>query len=70
MAKGHTPDVWATPDIVVAIRADEITKSPLHTAGGLALRFPRLMAFRDDKKPEQATTVGEVEELFKQQKKR
>ena len=70
VAKEHTPDVWATPEIVVAIRADEITKSPLHTAGGLALRFPRLMAFRDDKKPEQATTVGEVEELFKQQKKR
>ena len=70
VVKEHTPDVWANPEIVVAIRADEITKSPLHTAGGLALRFPRLMAFRDDKEPEQATTVGEMEDLFKQQKKR
>ena len=70
VAKEHTPDVWAEPRIVVAIRADEITKSPLHTAGGLALRFPRLMAFRDDKNPEQATTVAEMEELFRQQRKR
>src|SRR3990172_3612876 len=70
VAKEHNPDVWAEPSIVVAIRADEITKSPLHTAGGLALRFPRLMAFRDDKNPEQATTVAEMEELFRQQRKR
>ncbi|MDP2735728.1 MAG: ATP-dependent DNA ligase, partial [bacterium] len=70
VAKELTPDVWADPEIVVAIRADEITKSPSHTAGGMALRFPRLMAFRDDKEPEQATTVQEVEELFKQQRKR
>jgi len=70
VVKEHAPDVWADPSIVVAIRADEITKSPLHTAGGLALRFPRLMAFRDDKTPEQATTVAELEELFKAQRKR
>lgn len=70
VSKEHTPDVWADPKIVVAIRADEITKSPLHTAGGLALRFPRLMAFRDDKEPEQATTVTEVEKLFLDQRKR
>ena len=70
VVKEHTPDVWAEPKIVVAIRADEITKSPLHTAGGLALRFPRLMAFRNDKTPEQATTVAEVEKMFRDQKKR
>lgn len=70
VVKEHFPDVWAEPSIVVAIRADEITKSPLHTAAGLALRFPRLMAFRDDKTPEQATTVAEVEKLFRQQRKR
>ncbi len=75
VVKGLTPDVWADPSIVVAIRADEITRSPMHTAGaredepGLALRFPRLMAFRDDKNPEQATTVSEVEKLFRQQRR-
>ncbi|MGB9883367.1 MAG: ATP-dependent DNA ligase [Microgenomates group bacterium] len=52
-------DVWLEPAIVVEIRADEITKSPVHTAG-LALRFPRLERFREDKKPEQATTLTEL----------
>jgi DNA ligase-1 len=31
--KGVSPDVWMEPDIVVEIRADEITRSPIHTAG-------------------------------------
>lgn len=60
--KGLMPDLWVPPRIVVEIAADEITKSPLHTAG-LALRFPRLVNFRDDKSPEDATTLGEVKKL-------
>ena len=80
------PDVWVNPEIVVEIKADELTRSPVHTAGrimkasksgsafdvdvpGYALRFPRLERFRDDKKPEDATTLKEVEEIFKLQKK-
>jgi DNA ligase-1 len=59
-------DVWIKPAIVVEIRADELTKSPVHTAG-LALRFPRLERFRDDKKPEDATTLKEVEKMFSAQ---
>ncbi len=59
-------DVWVTPGIVVEIRADEITKSPTHTAG-LALRFPRLERFRDDKNPQEVTTLKEVEKMFKSQ---
>lgn len=53
------PDVWVEPKIIVEIAADEITKSPSH-AGGIALRFPRLIRFRDDKGPEQVTTWKEV----------
>ena len=80
------PDVWVNPEIVVEIKADELTRSPVHTAGrimkpsksgsafdvdvpGYALRFPRLERFRDDKKPEDATTLTEIEEIFKLQKK-
>ncbi len=55
-------DVWVEPEIVVEIAADELTKSPVH-AGGLALRFPRLIKFRDDKGPSQSTTWKEVEEI-------
>jgi len=61
-------DVWIMPKIVVEIKADEITKSPTHTAG-LALRFPRLERFRDDKKSEDVTTLNEVKKLFKNQNK-
>ena len=53
------PDVWVTHDLVVEIVADEITRSPLHTAG-VALRFPRLERFRDDKEWNQATTYQEL----------
>lgn len=59
-------DVWVKPKIVVEIKADEISKSPVHTAG-LALRFPRLERFRDDKKPDQSTTLKEVEKMFQNQ---
>ncbi len=65
--KNYTPDFWVMPSLVVEIAADEITKSPTHTAG-LALRFPRLINFRDDKTPEQATTLKELQKLFEMQK--
>jgi DNA ligase-1 len=70
-----TPDVWVEPRHVVAVLADEITRSPVHTAGrdeqgrGLALRFPRVVGFvRADKSAEDATTTSEIEEMFTQQR--
>jgi len=62
-----TPSVWVEPKIVLEVLADEITKSPNHTAG-YALRFPRVIRFRDaDKRAEDATTLQEVIELFQHQ---
>ena len=60
--KNLQPDVWCSPAIVVEVEADNVTRSPIHTAG-LALRFPRLIRFRDDKDVEEATTVKEVKKL-------
>jgi len=57
-------DVWIMPKIVVEIKADEITKSPTHTAG-LALRFPRLERFRDDKKSGEVTTLEELQSMVR-----
>lgn len=65
--KNLKPDVWTKPSLVVEILADEITKSPIHSAG-LALRFPRLINFRDDKYPKDATTLKELAHLFEMQK--
>jgi len=56
------PDVWMSPELVVEIAADEITKSPNHTAG-VALRFPRLVKFRDDKNWTDATTISELDKF-------
>ena len=62
-----TPSVWVEPHIVLEVLADEITVSPNHTAG-YALRFPRVIRFRDaDKRPEDATTLQELVELYQQQ---
>jgi DNA ligase 1 len=58
-------DVWAKPKIVVEVHSDEITKSPMHTSG-LALRFPRLLSWRE-KQPQDATTVIELEKMFQKQ---
>lgn len=57
--KDLEPDFWVKPSLVVELAADEITKSPKHTSG-YALRFPRLIRFRDDKGIKQATTLGEI----------
>ena len=70
------PSVWVEPQLVLEVLADEITRSPTHTVGkvgaepGYALRFPRLVSFRErDKKPEDATTVQELIELYQSQGK-
>ncbi len=65
--KNLKPDLWCLPKIVVEIEADNITKSPIHTAG-LALRFPRLVRFRDDKRANQASSLEEVKKLYELQK--
>ncbi len=62
VAKALIPDVWVEPSLVVEVAADELTTSPQHTAG-LALRFPRLVRFRPDKKWQDATTLVEVKQL-------
>lgn len=53
------PDIWVHPDLVIEVAADEITRSPNHTAG-VALRFPRLITVREDKSWQDATTVEEL----------
>mgnify|MGYP001588482132 CR=1 FL=1 len=61
------PDIWVAPKVVLEILSDEITISPRHTSK-YSLRFPRLVRVRDDKNPEQATTIFELEKLYKMQR--
>ncbi len=68
------PDYWVSPEFVIEIAFDEITKSPTHMSAknligsGLALRFPRLIQERPDRLPEDATTSEEIVEMFNKQK--
>ncbi|MFH4285050.1 DNA ligase, partial [Acinetobacter baumannii] len=62
---------------VITVLADEITRSPVHTCAqdengvGLALRFPRVVGgVREDKSPEDATTVEEIRRMYAMQKRR
>ncbi|MBD3328906.1 ATP-dependent DNA ligase [Candidatus Dojkabacteria bacterium] len=66
------PDVWVNPEVVAVVEADEISRSKVYPAGkgelgfGLALRFPRLKVWdRADKGPEEATSLGELIELYR-----
>lgn len=70
------PDVWFEPSVVLEVVAAEITLSPIHTAAkdvlregaGLGIRFPRFTGrVRDDKTPEQCTTVTEIVEMYNMQ---
>jgi DNA ligase-1 len=69
------PDYWFAPKYVLEVLGSEITQSPAHTCNwdaqekrGLSLRFPRFRRWRDEKSPEQATTVSEVADMFRHAK--
>ncbi|MDF2958061.1 MAG: ATP-dependent DNA ligase [Candidatus Alkanophagales archaeon MCA70_species_1] len=72
-------DVWFAPAVVLEIIGDELTLSPIHTCAfnkiregaGIAVRFPRFTGrFREDKAPEDATTVKEIIEMYQAQLKK
>lgn len=67
LEKAYMPDIILKPSLVVEIGADEISVSKTHTAG-YALRFPRLIKFREDKAPIESTTLSEVEKMYQFQK--
>jgi len=71
-------DYWLVPSAVYEVLGAEITLSPVHTAGfgklrsgsGLAIRFPRLKQVRADKRPEDATSVQELLDMYERQLKK
>jgi DNA ligase-1 len=73
------PDVWFRPHTVIETIAAELTLSPIHTAAmnavrpgaGISLRFPKFTGkIRDDKGPEDATTVDEILAMYNRQLKK
>ena len=72
------PDVWVEPVFVAEILGAELTLSPMHTCClgaikpgvGISIRFPRFIRWRDDKRPEDATTTTELLEMYRGQLRR
>jgi len=64
-------DVYFPPEVVFEIAYEEIQKSPeeKHTSL-MGLRFPRFVRIREDRRAEEATTVGDIEELFELQERK
>jgi DNA ligase-1 len=58
--------VRVRPEVVVEVEHNEIQRSP-HYDSGYALRFARIKAVRDDKGPEEASTLGELRRLYEAQ---
>lgn len=56
------------PKIVLEVGYEEIQKSPTYSSG-FALRFPRVVGLRDDRKAEDASTLELVKKFYEGQKK-
>jgi DNA ligase-1 len=65
----HGPVHKVQPTVVLEIAFDRIQESKRHKSG-YALRFPRIVRIRDDKTPEQISTIDEVRRIYEGQLKR
>ncbi|MFH1770745.1 MAG: ATP-dependent DNA ligase [archaeon] len=61
-------EVKIKPNIVLEIKFEEIQKSPTY-GSGYALRFPRVVQMRDDRRPDEISILGAIKEDFENQKK-
>jgi ATP-dependent DNA ligase I len=68
ITKEDDKHVEIKPKIVIEINYEEIQKSPTYSSG-YALRFPRVIRLRPDKGAEDASTIKQVERLFREQKR-
>lgn len=59
-------EVKLKPKIVVEVQFEEIQKSPSYSSG-YALRFPRLIRIRADRRPDESSTIKQIENMYKEQ---
>jgi DNA ligase-1 len=62
-------EVVLRPNIVIELKFEEIQKSPSYSSG-FALRFPRFVQLRDDRRPDEISTLADVIDAFEAQRGR
>jgi DNA ligase-1 len=60
-------EVKLRPNIVIEIKFEEIQKSPSYSSG-FALRFPRFVQLRDDRRPDEISTLADVMDAYEAQR--
>jgi len=68
VVKEEGKEVILRPKIVIEIGYEEIQKSPTYSSG-FALRFPRVIQLRQDRSPDDCSTLKMVESFYNKQKK-
>jgi len=73
LARARQPDVWLRPEAVWEVLAAEISPSPTYSAAsgqsggrGVALRFPRFIRVREDKRVRDATRAEQIRSALEQ----
>ena len=61
-------EVKLKPEVVVEVAYQEIQRSPSYDSG-YALRFPRIVRIRYERSPTEITTLKEIENYYKKQRK-
>jgi DNA ligase-1 len=61
--------VLVKPEIIIEVDYEEIQKSPTY-ASGYALRFPRFIRLREEKSPDEITTINDARALYESQRGR
>lgn len=62
-------EVRLRPNIVIELKFEEVQASQSYSSG-FALRFPRFVQIRDDRRPDEISTIQEVIEAFEAQRGR
>ncbi len=69
ITKEKAKHVDVKPKIVIEVDYEEIQKSPTYSSG-FALRFPRVVRLRDDKPPEEISSLRQIKGFYDSQRQR